>query len=59
VFFPAETMPSWMQYFVLHANNCRAEMVVRQLLTYGTIGVGLWSALFVTLAIFVVFISLT
>jgi ABC-2 type transport system permease protein len=52
-------MPSWLQLFVLHVNNCRAVMAVRQLLTYGTIGADFWFVLFGTLAILVVFIPLT
>jgi len=59
-FIPAETMPSGLQYFVLHINPLsRVIMVVRQLLTYGTIGANFWLALYGTLAILVVFIPLT
>ena len=59
-FVPAETMPSWLQYFVLHINPLsHVVMVVRQFLTYGTLGADFWFALFGTLAILVVFIPLT
>ena len=59
-FVPAETMPSWLQYFVLHINPLsRVVTVVRQMLTYGTTGADFWFALFGTLAILIVFIPLT
>ncbi len=59
-FVPAGTMPSWLQYFVLHINPLSTVVtVVRQLLTYGTIGANFWFALFGALAILVVFIPLT
>jgi len=59
-FVPVATMPSGLQYFVLHINPLsRVVMVVRQLLTYGTIGANFWFALFGTLTILVVFIPLT
>jgi ABC-2 type transport system permease protein len=59
-FVPAETLPSWLQYFVLHINPLSSVVtVVRQLLTYGTIGADFWFALLGTLAILVVFIPLT
>jgi ABC-2 type transport system permease protein len=59
-FVPAQTMPSWLQYFALHVNPLsRVVTTVRQLLAYGTIGADFWFALFVTLAIFVVFVPLT
>lgn len=59
-FVPAETLPSWLQYFVLHINPLSSVVtVVRQLLTYGTIGTDFWLALLGTLAILVVFIPLT
>lgn len=59
-FVPVETMPSGLQYFVLRINPLsRVVMVVRHLLTYGTIGADFGFALFGTLAILVVFIPLT
>lgn len=59
-FVPAETMPSWLQYFVMQINPLsRVVIAVRHLLTYGTIGADFWFALFGTLAILVVFIPLT
>jgi ABC-2 type transport system permease protein len=59
-FVPVGTMPSWLQYFVLHINPLsRVVMTVRQLLTYGTIGADFRFALFGTLAILVVFVPLT
>jgi ABC-2 type transport system permease protein len=59
-FVPVETMPSWLQYFVLHINPLsRVVMAVRQLLTYGAIGADFRFALFDALAILVVFIPLT
>jgi ABC-2 type transport system permease protein len=59
-FVPAETMSSWLQYFVLHINPLsHVVMVVRQMLTYGTIGADFWSALLGTMVILVVFIPLT
>jgi ABC-2 type transport system permease protein len=59
-FVPAETLPGWLQYFVLHINPLSSVVtVVRQMLTYGTLGADFWFALFGTLAILVVFIPLT
>lgn len=59
-FVPAETMPIWLQYFVLHINPLsRVVMVVRQLLTYGTIGAEFWFALLGASAMLVGFIPLT
>lgn len=59
-FVQAETMPSWMQYFVLNINPLsRVVTVVRQLLAYGTIGEQFWIALLGGLAILFVFIPLT
>jgi len=59
-FVPVKTMPSGLQYFVLHINPLsRVVMAVRQLLTYGTIGADFRFAIFGALAILVVFIPLT
>jgi ABC-2 type transport system permease protein len=59
-FVPAETMPSWLQYFVLHINPLsRVVMVVRQMLNDGTIGIDFWYALLGALVILVVFAPLT
>jgi ABC-2 type transport system permease protein len=59
-FVPAETMPSGLQYFVLHINPLsRVVTVVRQMLTYGTIGSDFRFALLGALAILVTFIPLT
>ena len=59
-FVPAETMPSLLQFFVLHINPLsRVVTTVRQLLTYGTTGTDFWIAFIGALAILAVFIPLT
>jgi len=59
-FVPAETMPRWLQYFVLHINPLsRVVIVVRQMLTYGTIGNDFWFVLLCAFALLIVFIPLT
>jgi ABC-2 type transport system permease protein len=59
-FVPAETMPGWLQYFVLHINPLSGIVTaVRQLLTYGSTGADFWFALFSALVILVVFIPRT
>jgi ABC-2 type transport system permease protein len=59
-FVPAETMPDWLQYFVLNINPLsHVVTAVREFLTYGTIGTDFWLALFGALVILVVFIPLT
>jgi ABC-2 type transport system permease protein len=59
-FVPAETMPSWLQYFVLHINPLsRVVSAVRQILSAGTIGADFWFALLGALTILVVFAPLT
>ncbi|MNW67423.1 Daunorubicin/doxorubicin resistance ABC transporter permease protein DrrB [compost metagenome] len=59
-FVPAETMPGWLRFFVLHINPLsHVVTTVRQFLTYGTIGTDFWIALFGALAILALFIPLT
>jgi ABC-2 type transport system permease protein len=59
-FVPVKTMPSGMQYFVLHINPLsRVVLAVRQLLTYGTIGADFRIALLGALAVLVLFVPLT
>ena len=59
-FVPAETMPGWLQFSVLHINPLsRVVTAIRQLLTYGTIGSNFWLVLSGALAILAVFIPLT
>lgn len=59
-FVPAETMPSWLEYFVLHINPLsRVVTAVREMLTYGTVSADFWLTLFSALALLVVFIPLT
>jgi ABC-2 type transport system permease protein len=59
-FVPAETMPDWLQYFVLYINPLsHVVTAVRVFLTYGTIGTDFWCALFGALAILAAFIPLT
>ena len=59
-FVPTATMPGWMQYFVLHINPLSSVViVVRQMLTYGTIGADFRLALFGAFALLSVFIPLT
>jgi ABC-2 type transport system permease protein len=59
-FDPAETMPAWLQYAVLHINPLSGVVTaVRHLLTYGTPGPDFWFAVCSTLAILFIFIPLT
>ena len=59
-FVPAETMPRWLQYLVLHINPLSGVVTaVRQLLSRGTIGPEFWFAGFGILVILAVFIPLT
>jgi ABC-2 type transport system permease protein len=59
-FVPAETMPGWLQYFVLNINPLsHVVTAVREFLTYSTVGTDFWLALFDAIAILVVFIPLT
>lgn len=59
-FVPAETMPGWLRFFVLHINPLsRVVTTVRQFLTYGTIGADFWLALIGAFAILALFIPLT
>jgi ABC-2 type transport system permease protein len=59
-FVPAETMPRWLQYLVLHINPLSGVVTaVRQLLSRGTLGPEFWFAGFGILVILAVFIPLT
>jgi ABC-2 type transport system permease protein len=59
-FVPVETMPGWLQFFVLHINPLsRVVSAARQLLSFGTVGADFWFAVSGTLAILAIFIPLT
>lgn len=59
-FVPADTLPSWLQFFVVHINPLsRVVTAAREMLTYGTIGTDFWLSLFGAFVILVVFIPLT
>jgi ABC-2 type transport system permease protein len=57
---PAETLPDWLKFFVLHINPLsRVVSAVREMLAHGTIGVDFWFSLLGALVILAVFAPLT
>ncbi|MDR3314478.1 MAG: ABC transporter permease [Oscillospiraceae bacterium] len=57
---PAETLPGWLQFFVLHINPLsRVVTAVREMLAFGTIGADFWFSLLGALILLAIFAPLT